>query len=117
MKKNKITFNQILILLGIAGMMGFIIYNYTKEKKANVLLNDSVQVPAILIEKNEGNTHAPPSGEFKYKVGRRDYSFTESGKYGDIQVGDTVLIKYAVKDPSVASVVDKYYMNKYQDLK
>lgn len=35
----------------------------------------------------------------------------------DIEVGDTVLIKYAVEDPELTVIVDKYYMQKYRHLK
>jgi hypothetical protein len=32
----------------------------------------------------------------------------------DLEIGDTVLIKYSVEDPEVAVMVDKYYMKKYK---
>lgn len=31
--------------------------------------------------------------------------------------GNTVLIMYSLKQPEIAKVIDKYYMNKYKHLK
>ncbi|MNJ86056.1 hypothetical protein D3C87_35390 [compost metagenome] len=92
----------------------FIMYTFLKEKRDDRLLENSVEHFAILIEINGGNAHSPSSGDFKYKVNNEEYEFNQSGDYKFMQVGDTVLIEYAVEDHSVARVVDKYYMNKYK---
>lgn len=100
----------IFILIGI-----FIIYTFLREKKESSLLMNSKTGIAILIEIN-GNAHAAASGDFRYKVKSKKYEFNQSGDYSFMQIGDTVLIEYAVDDCSVARVVDKYYMSKYHKL-
>lgn len=56
-------------------------------------------------------------GIFEYKVKGKFFRTEEIGDFSFLQIGDSVLIKYAVNDPSVARVLDKYYMQKYKHLK
>jgi hypothetical protein len=34
-----------------------------------------------------------------------------------MNIGDSVLIEYAIQDPSIARVVDRYFMKKYRYLR
>lgn len=117
MKKNKDKLNTILTIVVFSFMGIFIIYTFVKEKKDAELLSNSLEHLGILTKKNSGNSHAPSSGDFKYKIDKIEYSFNQSGTFDFMEVGDTVLIEYAVEDPSVARVVDKYYMKKYRHMK
>lgn len=105
---------MIILFFSFVGV--FIIYSFLKEKKDDELLENSIEHFAILIKINEGNTHAPSSGDFRYKVKNKEHEFNQSGDYKFMQIGDTVLIEYAIKDNSVSKVVDKYYMKKYRHL-
>lgn len=106
-----------MVFLFFSLVVIFIIYTFLKEKKDDKLLENNIEHFAILIKINEGNTHAPSSGDFKYKIKNKEYEFNQSGDYKFMQVGDTVLVEYAVEDNSVARVVDKYYMQKYKKMK
>lgn len=92
----------------------FIVYTFIQEKKEDKLLEKSKKHFAILVEISPGNAHASSSGDFKYKVNAKEYEFNQSGDYTFMQVGDTVLIEYAIEDHSVARVLDKHYMQKYK---
>jgi hypothetical protein len=109
--------NTIMGILFFSFIGCFIVYTFIREKKDNQLLEKSIKHFAILIEIDGGNTHSPSSGDFKYKIDSKEYEFNQSGDYSFMQVGDTVLIEYAIKDHSVARVIDKYYMQKYKHLK
>lgn len=114
---NKKMRNRLLIISCFSFMGIFLIYNFIREKREDKLLNNSLDGFAILVKKNKGNTHAPSGGDFKYRVDHHEYSFSQSGDYEFMHVGDSVLIRYAKDDHSVARVVDKYYMEKYKKLK
>lgn len=65
--------------------------------------------------------HAAPKTSkgmnFKYIVNGKQYEGYSWGDHELFEVGDTILIEYAVEDHSVARVVDKYYMQKYKYLR
>jgi hypothetical protein len=83
----------------------------------NQLLSDYEIGKAVLVEvQNKGGVHGSASGTFKYTYGNKKYTFTESQSFSFLNLGDTVKIKYSVKDPSVAKVIDKYFMKKHNNL-
>lgn len=99
--------NTLMVILFFSLIGVFLIYKYFKEKNENKLLENSVEHFAVLIKIKGGNTHAPPSGYFRYMVDDKEYEFNDIGEYENIQIGDTFLIEYAVKDHSVARLVSK----------
>ena len=108
-KKNEI----VLVLLLLIGSFLIIRNNYEEK----TLLN-SRKTTGVLIKKKDGKAvHGTACGTFEYYVAGKKYKFTEGGNYSFINIGDTVLIKYAKKNKSIATVIDKYYMKKYKYLK
>ena len=61
--------------------------------------------------------HGSAYGILRYEVDNKEYTCKDLGDYRMMKIGDTVLIKYAVEDHSVAQVVDKHYMKKYKNIK
>ncbi|HRO75734.1 MAG TPA: hypothetical protein PLP27_06280 [Crocinitomicaceae bacterium] len=107
------------IILSLAVfMMVFTIYSLFRDRKENQLLEYSRTTTAILIKVSQGSPKSPSSGHFKYTIKGKEYKFSQSGDYyKDMNIGDTVFIKYAIEAPSVARVIDRYYMQKYKHLK
>lgn len=96
----------------------FIIYTALRESKEEELLQDYKTTTAIITKMSQSVYKSPASGDFKYYVDGRMYKFSQPGDYYKyMSIGDTVLIKYAIKDHNVARVIDKYYMQKYLYLK
>lgn len=102
---------QILILSGfvLCFLIG-LLFQINRESK----LENSVETVAIV----EWRSKALGKG---HGVGVRFYlkgkivTTSMNCPCQDIELGDTVLIKYSVKDPELAVMVDKYYMQKYKD--
>lgn len=95
----------------------FVLFDFYHEKKEERLLENSKIATAVLIKKKSGSVKSPASGRFVYRVQGKKYEFSQPGNYLFMNLGDSVSIKYAVEDHSVARVVDKYYMKKYYYLK
>lgn len=53
----------------------------------------------------------------RFYINGKEYEAGKLGKYDFLQKEDTVLIKYSVEDPSVAEIVNVFYMQKYKHLK
>lgn len=102
------------ILLMLIVMFYLILRNYFHSK----LLENAKETKAILIEKSSGHgVNETANGTFKYEVQNELFEFNQSGDYEFMNLGDTVLIEYAIEDHSVARVKDKFYMKKYLYLK
>lgn len=71
---------------------------------------------AILIEEHHGSERFR-NGRFYFFVNKERFEIKEFRNFKELTKGDTVLIEYSVEDPSVARVVDKYYMKRYRHLK
>jgi hypothetical protein len=92
-----------------------IVVNIYIDKKRNKLLEKSIDIKGVLFEKyTEGKNKM---GTFEFKLKNSKIKFDYIGDFSFLQIGDTVLIQYAIEDPSVARVKDRYYMRKYKYLK
>ena len=103
------------------GFLGFLIflgllYNMVNEDRKQKLLNDSKIVIGILKCEDHSSLKFI-NGEFNYIVKNKKFSICQKGDFSFMKIGDSVLIEYAIKDPSVARVKDCYYMKKYHYLR
>ena len=105
-------FNWIFAIILYGIFMANIFYQNHKEE----LLENSKKVTGILISE-EHSSQKFINGRFTYFVNKKKYSLRYTGDFSYMNIGDSVLIEYAIKDPSVARVVDRYYMKKYRYLK
>jgi glucose uptake protein GlcU len=102
----------LLVLL----IIGVVIARYVKNTRQENLLENSKQTIAIFHESNFVYRTGYIS-HFKYEVKGKKYHLDQPMKITTLEKGDTVLIEYSIKDPSVAKVVDLYYMEKYKHLR
>ena len=114
-------FKHLKNIIGISLISFFIIYiliQYLVESNNSKLLENSAKVKGIIIETHTPEViHGSYYGIFTYNIGQKKYRFKELGDFSLLSVHDTVLIEYAIKDNSVARVVDKFYMTKHKHLK
>lgn len=103
---------QIIIVLSLFGLafIGAIYFQLRRENK----LKNSVETIAIIRTKSNALNGGAKIYFFANK--KRIEVHLLSGTYKDYSIGDTILIKYAVEDPELVQVVDKYYMQKYKHL-
>lgn len=109
--KNKLFYLIILIFFLL------FVYKFYKDDRESKLLKSSKETLGFLVDISEGGAHDQNHAEIKFTVNKRKYSFRHNSNFSFMKLGDTVLIKYAVKDHNVATVIDKYYMKKYKYLK
>jgi hypothetical protein len=109
LKNNWIIFIVILIIFGL----GYNIYN---ESRRNKLLKKSIIIKGFLVNEDH-SSHKFLSGDFEFRVNNKKYNFRHNGDFSFLKVGDTVLIEYAIEDPTVARVKDRYYMKKFNYMK
>lgn len=102
----------IFVILTIFGIS----YNIYNNNRRNKLFKNSKIVKGILIKEiHESVRNA--NGEFYFFVNRKKIKMKEYSYFSHLKTGNTVLIEYAIEDPSVARVKDKYYMKKFNNTK
>jgi hypothetical protein len=101
----------VLIIFATALIIGFV-FQVDRERK---LKNSKTTIARV--EKVD---------EYLYRKMGAKISFTLNGKSivtdigcdcRDLKIGDSVLIKYAIENPKLAVLKDKYYMQKYKSKK
>lgn len=113
MHDKKQVYLSVSIILFFVITLAYRFYNSNYEDKR---LKKTKNTTAILVSIRSGKgVRATPSGKYRYSVSGKEYKYDESRNFNSLKVGDTILIKYSVEDPSVARVVEKYYMKKYRD--
>lgn len=115
MKMNKQVKQFSLLFLFI---LGVIFVRFILDKRSEKLLEDSSNT--LTFAYYQGSSFVRSSSwasGFKYELNGREYYLRTRGKINFLEKGDTVLIEYSIKDPSVAKVVDLYYVEKYKHLR
>ena len=108
-KKYWITFLVIFTVLGLS-------YNIYNDKRRDKLLKKSNYAKGILIEEKHESASFR-HGKFYFYVKGMKIIIKDFSYYNHLKIGDTVLIEYAIEDPTVAIVKDKYYMKKFNYMK
>lgn len=113
-KKRLILFGSIILFFS-----SIMIYRAIETYHEERLLKTSETTKAILkrIEINTTPKSGYSGGVFEYDLNGHNIEFSDKGNFRMLRIGDTVLIKYSIEDPSVARVIDKYYMEKYKSKK
>lgn len=93
-----------------------LLFNLLNEHRKERLLQKSNSVIGLL-QKEDHSSLKFNDGIFIFFVKNKKYIIRHKGDFSHLKKGVTVLIEYAIEDPSVARVVDKYYMQKYKHLK
>lgn len=97
------------MLLFIAMLIGVVYFQEFRRKKS---LKDFSTTSAVITYKSPGGYKSSYQIHVKYKINGKSY---ESDGVGGIKnnncidkfrVGDTVLIKYSLKDPKIVSIID-----------
>lgn len=96
-----------------AGYLGVLIFfallfGFINEDRKQKLLQNSRTTHGILIK--EDHIGKNPTGTFRYHINGKDFEVDQIGDFSFLNEGDTVLIEYAIEDPTVAKVKDRYYM-------
>jgi hypothetical protein len=107
--------NKFLIVCLVCFIFIGLTYNIYNDHKRQKLFQNSKNTIGILIEESHSSQKFLV-GYFYYYVGKKKFKIREKQNFSHLKKGDTVLIRYAVEDPSVARVIDKYYMQKYKHL-
>ena len=115
--KNVIVFFTKYWTAGLALLIFFVLlYSMLRENRRQNLFQKSNITFAFLIEEYHGSERFR-NGRFYYFVNKVRFELKEFRNFKELSKGDTVLIEYALDDPSVARVKDPYYMRKYKHLK
>lgn len=97
----------VLVLFGLA-FIGAIYFQLKREEKLK-RTQDSI---AIIM--NKGKTVRGGVTVYFEVNSKKIEAKIWGGDYDFLNIGDTILIKYAVEDPELVQVVDKCYMQKYR---
>lgn len=103
------------VILGIVFLFSSLFIGLFLNIRREKLLSNSQTTIGYLVEEYNGGKN--PRGTFIFRIGKKKYIFDYIGDFSYMNKGDTVLIKYSIEDPSVARVIDRYYMQKYKHLK
>ncbi len=90
-----------------------VIGEFVKKRRLNLLSQNTNQIIAkygdFTVMRNRG-----PVTFFTYKLKNEVFTIDVNGKYDFLQKGDTVIVKYSIEDPSVATVVEFCYMKNHK---
>lgn len=78
------------------------------------LLSDNVSISKAVYTKSSVIYNTGRVYYFSYVVKDENYKLEVSKIKSSLLVGDTVLIKYSLEDPSVAKVIDFKFMKKFK---
>jgi hypothetical protein len=92
-----------------------LLYSMLKEDREMKLLQHSKVTYGYLIEEYHESAKFR-HGFFYFYAGNERIEIKEFRYFSHLSKGDTVLIEYAIEDPTLARVKDKYYMQKYRHL-
>lgn len=114
-RENTITF----ISLFIVCLLVVFLQAFLKQKHREMLDRSGRKKLAVLseIHTKQGEKYGSYFCMFTFSVGDKNYECKQTGNYTKLKIGDTVLIEYAAENPSVARVIDKYYMKKHHHLR
>lgn len=101
-----------LWLFLFCALMFNLLYDHYKED----MLKNSKEVFGVLIKESHSSNNFT-YGDFYYYAGKKKHILSYTGDFSYLKKGDTVLIRYAREDPSIAVVSDRYFMKKYWYLK
>src|SRR5690554_1145320 len=109
MKNNKRFIILILFFITIGTTIG-VFYEYKKKK----LLSTNIKVThGYLIKRINVDSYYNES-YYYYYIKNNKFEIWECGLKPFLEIGDTVLIKYSLEDPSVAKVIDFKFMKKFK---
>ncbi len=109
--------NTILVLFFSLIVISLII-SFFQDRNKDILLENKSKTFGILVYSYHATAVRSISyGIFVFRIKKKRVKLKICGDYSKLKLGDTVLMEYAKKDPSVARVVDKYYMKKHKYLK
>lgn len=114
--KNNKVINYFSIVIAILMLIIFIYRFYRNDYKEEMLLNTNSAFGIVTKIKGSGY-RSPAYCDYRYNINNRDYEGSTHGKYPYLKIGDTVEIKYSIKDNSISTLTNSYYMSKYRDLK
>ncbi len=101
----------IVLILFVLAFIGAIYFQFKREEQLKRTQNST----AIIIKK--GRTVRGGATVYFEVNSKRLEAKIWGGDYDFLNIGDTILIKYAIEDPTLVEVIDKYYMQKYKHLK
>ena len=106
-KKQLFTYNRVLYtLLSIGGL--FLLYRFFQQKE---LIKNSLNTKAVIIwiGQTRGKRVGQPEFEYEFMYNKNKYHRTAERFNYNVQVGDTIEIKFSVEDPRVSEVLyDKF---------
>lgn len=112
--KDKIYFSIVLLFV-LIGFIIFVIYLKSTEVNEKAMIEKSKKSFAIITRIQSGNAvKSSKSVEFKYKVGCNYFKYEALGDFTMYKVGDTIQIKYSVKDHSIATVENSLILKSFK---
>lgn len=106
--------NRIIYFILVPSIVFILIFSFGKEYYRKEKLKRTKNALAVMVEYSTGTVRHSMSGTFQYEINDNTYKFIQSEDFSMLSIGDTVEIEYAVKDNSVARVINKHYMDKYK---
>ena len=106
--------NKKLIFLGTLVIIILLIYKIYNENRFDKLISKNTKDTIGFFSHTNFSSKTGPHSNFIFYVKNKQMKLQIIGEYKFLKKGDTVLIKYSNEDPSVAKVIDFYYMKKYK---
>ncbi len=100
-------------------MIIIVLIRFYQNTRASKLLQKAKKEIGIIKEIHYSTAVRGGSSNAKiqFYINDKKFIFEQRGDFRLFNIGDTILIKYSTLDPSVATVIDKYYMKKYKHIK
>jgi hypothetical protein len=108
---------KILLLFYTCAMLFlvWIVYRqYQRDNYITQMLKQTSITKAIIIKICDGAVRNSKRCEYIYKINKKKYTYQTRGDFSYLKVGDTIQIKYSLKDPSIATVYNTLIMKRFK---
>jgi len=103
-----------MLVLTFLIIISSILYNSFKEYRHEELLSKNFKKTFAIYDDFNNAQKGKVFSSFYFFLRNKQIKFEEDAKHNFLKLGDTVLIKNSIKDPSVAKVIDFCYMKKHK---
>lgn len=106
--------SNLILLSTIIFIILIIAYSFLRDNIRSRKLENTIKTHAVFIENLERTSADPSGGIFEYQIKGKFYKFHQQGDFSNLEIGDTVEIKYSIQDNSVAEITNTHYMDRYK---
>lgn len=90
-------------------------YSYRRDKYIEKMLQNTDSTYAIITDVKNGGPRSSKRCKYFYFVKGKKYDYETRGDFTFLKEGDTILIRYSIGEPSIATVENPSIMSRFKN--